>query len=157
METSVLLIGAVIIAICAVPIFILSRNSKKGKQVLNGQLQKLAADVNCKITESEVCSDFVLGVDAEKKYVFYYKKLENDAIAHTLNAKLFSNCKVATSYQSGAARFIDRVDLIFVPANATNKEIRFPFYNAHVNIQIGNELMTAEAWAKKIQQLIATK
>ncbi|MBP7497330.1 MAG: hypothetical protein KA792_06680, partial [Bacteroidales bacterium] len=67
------LVGAILIALCSLPFFLMSMHKRKRKNQKLKILTNLANQNNCKIDKFELCGNYAIGVDKTKKYVFFYK------------------------------------------------------------------------------------
>src|SRR5690606_22362027 len=69
MDTNSLIIGAVLIAICIIPLVLISRKGRqRTKQMKNG-LAEIALKNNCKINKMGTTSNIAIGIDGTKKCV----------------------------------------------------------------------------------------
>jgi len=159
MDTGSAIIGAVILAICIAPFVIIYYNRvRKEKKVLQS-LGEVAKQHNCSINQHEFCGDFVIGIDENRKWVFFHKQKEGEAITQHIDLSKIGSCKVGKRYltaKNGHAGtgILEQVDLNFISNNHNKGEMRFELYNDEVNIQLSGEMQCAEKWSGMINELI---
>lgn len=113
---------------------------------------------NSQISLHEICGDFAIGLDPTLKMVFFFKKIRDQESAQFLDLKKIEKCTVVNSSRSfNNQKLVDRLDLRFLPMTMENKPIDFLLYDAEVNMQMNGQLITAEQWSKRINELIKSK
>ena len=81
MDLGSVLIGIFVLVLCAVPFIIDYRNRSKKKNIFLQNLRTVAQQQNCSISQAEFCNDFVLGIDDNKNFIFFYKQNIEGSIA----------------------------------------------------------------------------
>jgi len=158
-----MIIFGVSIAVLGVFFFIFSYIKRKKRE--NEKLQQItsiANKSNCKITQHESCGDFIIGIDETNRYVFFSKKINDDAISQFINLAEIRNCKINNTIRTvtnsgSSAAVIDRLSLLFVPVSKDKPDIVLEFYNADENTQLSGELQLIEKWSKIINDCISAK
>jgi hypothetical protein len=153
------LIGVIIIAIIAIP-FVFDYRSRKNKtKALLQSIKNLASQHNGNITQYEICSDFVIGLDANSKFVFFLKQKKNEAVTQIIDLSEVKSCavdkKVRTlNNDNGNFSLTDKVELSFTPKNPEAGITKFELYDDKANMQISGEIQLANTWSKQINDLI---
>jgi hypothetical protein len=158
MDLASALIGLIAFASFIIPIAIINRGQKKRKENMVQSLQKIALEYNSQITQHEVCGDFAIGMDSTNKMVFFFKKTRDQETAQFLDLKTIEKCMVVNASRSfNNQKLVDRLDLRFLPMTKENKPIDFLLYDAEVNMQMNGQLLCADQWSKRINELIKSK
>lgn len=155
MDLSSTLIGGMLAAICVVPFVLISQGRKKREKKMLQLLIGLASQHDCNISEHEFCSDFVIGIDKTKHFIFFIKRTKNKETQQYIDLSGIQRCKVnniGSTFRNkdGSHREIDRLELSFTPKAKDQQEIGFEFYNVDVNMQLSGELQAVHKWAKKV-------
>lgn len=159
MDFTTLLIGLVVIAVCAVPVVLLSNTNKKQGIKLFKRMQKEVSKMHCQLTLHDVCGDFMLGMDEPIRKVFFLKELKYDMIFQVLDLNDMSQCKVilvdrSIGKKSSETRVTERIELQFTPKDKGKSVVSLLLYEANDNPVIGDELLIANKWAERIQYLL---
>lgn len=159
MDLGVTIVGAIMISIIIVPFIIVhfKRVNKENKRIQS--LKDYALLHNCQISHYEICGNYTIGIDENKKSIFFQNQVKENIDSQHLNLAYIRNCKVVIadrkiSSNSHSNRIIDKVDLIFVPINKDKEGITLNFYNAEVSMQLSGELQSVEKWANRISELL---
>lgn len=155
MDLGSAIIGAILIAICIVPLFLISQNRKGREKKSLQSLISIANQQNCTISNSEICGDFVIGIDENKKFVFYFKQLNDKIIERCINLAEIQKCAVKNTFRTVAGKkgnqnVIDKLELSFIPFDKNKNEIKLEFFNSNINSQLVGELQICEKWSKLI-------
>ena len=131
METNLgnTIIGILSVLICVGPFLgIYLVKVRKQNKILRS-LQESMLHLNVTIGEHEFCGDFLLGMDKNKKYILFYKKvLNSDPIVKIVDLSTIFSCKVL-------------------------KETKLELFNEERNTQLSGELQCAEKWEQLITEL----
>ncbi|WP_339709437.1 hypothetical protein [uncultured Kriegella sp.] len=156
MELASTIIGGILAAVCVVPFVLITQGRKKREKKMLQSLITLADQHDCKISEHEYCSDFVIGIDKTKQYLFFFKKTKTEETLQYVNLNGIERCKVnnighVVRSKDGNHREIDRLELSFTPKAKDRQEIEFQFYNVDVNMQLSGELQAVQKWSKIVE------
>ena len=162
MDLKTLILGAVLIALCILPIVLIKRSGKKARTNLQQSLNKLAKQNNSEISYFESFGDFIIGIDEIKKFVFFYKKANESTIEEVINLSDFKSCQVEKkkrALKSNNVNFleIERLVLIFIPNSNDKNMIELEFYNINSGKQLTNELNSLEKWSEKLNKILKNK
>ncbi len=153
------LVGLVSILIFVFPFVLIHRHRKNKEQKMLRLVQETARAQNCQVSTHAFCSDFVLGIDDSRNFVFFNKQKKEDAIAAFVDLSEIQSCYVAKKTRSainGKSSFsiIELVELSFVPKNRSKAEVRFELYDQDTNMQLSGELQFADLWAEQLNTRI---
>jgi len=153
------LIGAVSVILCVTPFVLVTRSVKKKEKAMLRSLNDFAEQDHCKIHEHEYVGDFIIGMDSNKKAVFFYKEEKGTTEKLSVNLKDVKNCKVSKIGKSvrkngKVEQTIERVELVFNTSPSASKGVVFELFNSQNNLQLNGELQTAEKWADMINALV---
>jgi hypothetical protein len=161
MDLGSAIIGAILIAIFVVPVILINKNSKKRDNKALQSLINIATEHNCIISKHEICSDFVIGIDEIKNFVFFFKQKNENAISQFVD---LSEIRISQALKSTRAvksknenvTIIEKVKLSFIPKNKAKTEIKFDLYDED-NVQPNGELQLVDKWSKLINDRLANK
>jgi hypothetical protein len=163
MDTGSVIVGAIIIAICIIPFVIMYyKRVIKENKMLQSLREVAQKQHNCKISQHEFCGDFVLGIDEDRDFVFFFKKKKEETISQCVDLADVRACQaiiktgtVKTNKESVV--ITERVELGFMPANKSKTETRFELYGEETNMQLSEELQFVEKWSKQINERLKNR
>ncbi|WP_446050743.1 hypothetical protein [Zobellia laminariae] len=153
------LIGAISAVICVTPFVLVTRSVKKKEKEMLRSLTDFADKDNCKINEHEYVGDFIIGMDTNKKVVFFYKEERNEIEKLSVDLKDVKSCKASKIGKSvrnngKVEQTIERIELVFSTKPTAGRDVVFELYNPQNNLQLNGELQTAEKWAKMVNDIV---
>ncbi len=162
MDLGIVIIGSILIAVSVVPFVIINYSSVKKENKKIELLTKIALQHNCKISQHELCGDFVIGLDENKKFLFFIKQKEKELTSQCVDLKEFQICHTeenTKTIQNKEEDFIktESVALCFKPINKDKSETKLILYDEEKNNMLSGELLLAEKISKKINALLKTK
>ncbi len=154
MNFGITIIGIIIIALIFIPFILISRSRVIKTKQIQRTLSDFALQHGCQVSQQELCSDFIIGIDEVKNYVFFIKRDDYSYHSNIVNLAEYQICKLINVSRSvgrdSSYKVIERLELCFVPKEKDGKEVRFEFYNAEKRSQINDELQCIEKWSKLI-------
>lgn len=163
LDLGTIIVGIICTAIC-VALFLLMGKSRKKKE--QQKLQSLIHTANIhegRITLHEFCGNFALAIDNNKGLVFFHKELNGKTVEETgVDLNHIQECKLNTIHASviknkETVKFIERLELCFIPMGKKDKEVKWELYSRRNNRQLSGELQTGEKWSKLINEQIHVK
>jgi hypothetical protein len=158
MDLISILIGFLILGVCTVPFVMMRKNQTNRHKRVIREVSEFAKTEGYNLTIHEVCADFILGADEQKKYLIFQKHELEPKVTQSLNLSDIKMCKVVNSYKNGAQgsnKKIDKIDLQFI-SNNNKPDTTWSIYKAEESLQLSGELQVAEKWAERINQIINT-
>ena len=153
MDIGITITGAILIAICILPFVLMGRNSRKQNKLLFQSLSNIAAKQNCKITVHECCEEYIIGLDEPQNFLFFYKRIKDKEISKQINLAEIQNCKIInTSRSNDNEKVIDKLELSLVSNTKKTPEVLLELYNSDDRMQLGDDFLLIERWAKKINE-----
>lgn len=161
MNTGSATIGAIITIICVLPFLFMYMSKTKKKKTALQTLQQLASKHDCKISQYDFLDHMVIGIDTDKKCLFFTKK-ENDK-----NTNQFIDLQtVSMCYPNKALRtiivsdkkknsVIERVELCFESKTNNVLPTTFELYNEKDDVQLRTEILLSDKWANLINAQLA--
>lgn len=161
MDLGSTIVGTIILVICIVPFVIMHYNSVKKENKMLQSLNEIAQQHNCNISQHEFCGDFVIGLDENKNFVFFFKQKKEKAISQFVDLSEIQTCKAVKSTRTikskdGDVRIPERVVLSYIPTNKGKAETRFELYDEE-NVQLIGELQLVDKWSKQINDCLKNK
>jgi ABC-type glycerol-3-phosphate transport system permease component len=162
MDWGTAIVGLISILICIVPFVIMYYNRVKKENKMLQSLNEIAQQHNCKIGQHEFCGDYVMGIDENRNFVFFFKQKKEEAISQFVDLSEIQNCQTVKKTRNvkkdiGSLGFIERVELSFTPTNKTKGEKRFELYDEEINMQLCGELQFVDKWTKQINDRLKNK
>jgi hypothetical protein len=149
MDLGIVLIGAIVIAIFAVPFIVMGRNRKKVEKQFLQSLISLADKNNYQIFIHEFCTDYSIGIDTKENVILFYRKTKDRVIEETIKLADFKKCQIVKT-KNNNQKSIDRLNLHFIPLASNQPETILEFYNIEDNLQIFGQYQSIERWSKII-------
>ncbi|WP_424000778.1 hypothetical protein [Maribacter sp. IgM3_T14_3] len=156
MELGIAAIGLASVVICAMPFVITNKSRKTKEKQMMTSLNDVASKNNCKITEHEIFGHYAIGVDAQKKFVFFISKsgeVLNQQYADLSKIKTSEIGNIGKSYVR-KEKITERLILTLFSKHVNEPDTVFEFYNADVNYQLIGEFQSIEKWNKEIKNLL---
>ncbi|MRT92254.1 hypothetical protein [Ancylomarina sp. 16SWW S1-10-2] len=151
--------GAILVAICVVPVVMMEHKRKKKERKTLQSLINIANQHNCKVSKHEICGDFVIGIDETKKHVFFSKQLADGVVNQSVNLADVKNCVVQNATRrivnkDSTTNVVDKLELNFIPFDKSKSDITMEFFNSEINTQLNGELQSFESWSKLIKSYL---
>jgi hypothetical protein len=153
MDTQSIIIGAVILALCILPLAAGHISKKKKDNKIINALREFASLHSCGISVYDIWLNSIIGADENRRAVFFIKAQEGrtETMQHLWLEDVLE-CRVQVR-RNGTA--IEKIDLVISRKDTT--EVRLEFYNVKTSIQLGDELQLAHKWETFIRQGILQK
>jgi hypothetical protein len=153
MDLPNLIIGFVVLLLCAAPFILMNRHSKNKKQKLIQSINQLAASSGSSITTFDVLNDAIIGIDQNKRELFFVKNLEELVVEEKIILKNYQPIQVKkkTANHKGNSfnnQFIKKIYLHLEPKSTAIKEVNLELYDEETQFQLNGELQLAEKWEK---------
>jgi hypothetical protein len=161
MESGMIVIAAVLVAVIVVPILLISINTKKQSKTLLNGLKTLCSQNNGVLSEHIEHNNFALGADENKKAIYFYKKTEDAIIAKTIHLKAVDHCEILKTTtrvkkEKGFEELTQKVTISFIPIKGESTEF-IDLYDDNDSLLVNGEVAIAEDWKRIVNQLIAAK
>jgi len=157
MDLGSAIIGAILFLGCIAPFVIMyyKRQNKENNKLQ--MLRDLAQQHNCALHHHEFCGDFVIGMDDEKKWVFFSKQGRDGHSMQWVDLANTQSCQVSKKHSGlksdiGKFGFTERVALDFLPLNGSKEASKFELYAKEINMQLSGELQLADRWSNRINE-----
>lgn len=149
-------IGTLLLLITTLPIFYLLYQSKKSARQFKQKIVELAAANKGQITQYEACGNFILGIDAPNKHLYFYQKTATNFVEFGINLGTYKSCEAVKKMTegNGAPSVLEAVALRLIPKSAPTKEVRLQLYHESTAINQVGEVRFAEQWATRINQIL---
>ncbi|MFY8188583.1 MAG: hypothetical protein ACOVLC_11565 [Flavobacterium sp.] len=158
MDSSITVIGLIIVLICAVPFVVMYFNNRKKENEMMQSLHAMASNNKSKITAHEFCGDFVLGIDETKKFVYFHKQNKDFSNSSFVNLSQTKECHITKKQDEDVSKSsiyaMQSVSLSFRKVNDVHHETHFELFNRQLNHQLSGELQFADQWSKRINNLL---
>ena len=156
MELGIAAIGIASVAICAMPFVVTSRSRKSKEKKMMASLNDVANKNNCTISEHEIFGHYAIGVDQEKKFVFFISKSGEDLNQQYVDLSTIKTCEIANIGKSYARKekITERLLLNLFPKNNNEPDTVFEFYDVEVNFQLSGEFQSIQKWNSVIKNLL---
>lgn len=152
MDTGTIIISAVFLAACILPIiyFKISRINKQQKMLKT--LQSIAMQSDATIHKYGFCLQIIVGLDTKNHCFFYFNSTPNCIISrNSVNLRDVRSVNVKKTYKSNSTS-IDKLDLVFTFKESQIKDLSFNFFESEQTLQIGTEISFLEEWILILKQ-----
>jgi hypothetical protein len=155
---AVSIITAIIVIGIFMLIFILpSMGVKKTQKEMHAKLQTLADKHQAKVSKSAILGDSIIGLDEEKKSVFFYRQVKDVAISNVIQLSEIRNCKMLNQSKSNKSKNenfnqFERLGLQFIAIDNNKPDIILEFYNIEDSSYLNFDLKVLEQWNTKLNQ-----
>lgn len=150
MNIEITIIGAILVALCALPFvyFGMSRKTKE-KKVLQA-LKDFASQHKSTITTYDVSGELEIGLDETSKTLFMSKHFEGQVTNKVLQLSDVTGCSVEKHYKNyGTQQVVERLGIRFITKKAN--DVYWELFNSNETYQMSGELQLAEAWVSRIK------
>lgn len=159
METGMIVISTLLIALCALPFVLISGSTKKREKQLIKNLETKVSNNNGILTDYAINYDFALGIDSAAKQIYYYKKSQETEYFKKVNLNEIKSCEVVKDkkrIKNGKSNYelIQRIALVFTSKQGHVVE-QFELYDYDNSSQLNGEIALADSWKQKISDLLA--
>ncbi|SFS33154.1 hypothetical protein [Lutibacter maritimus] len=152
MDSSTLIIGLVMVALCTLP-FILSGNSRtKNEQKIKNAFFELATKNNTTILQNDIWYKSAIGINTTSNELFFYRKIKDTETSEIIQLSDYQKCKIMKLNDS--SNHIELLQLVLTSSSSNKPEIVLEFYNAELNPQLNKEVQLIEKWSKLINDTI---
>lgn len=147
MDTGIAITGAVILALCIVPLVMAHNNIKKKDKKKAAGLYSLATDNAVKIDRYDLWSSGAIGTDTDIKWIFFACDAEGRENSLSINLMDVKECRIEVDGDIDRnPEAVQKVGLIFASGRQGTPEIYVPFYNAEYTVQLNDELQLVKKW-----------
>ena len=158
METGMIVITTILIVICTLPFILLNGSSKKKTKQLKKALEIGVSQNNGTLTDYVIINDFAIGLDSVAKQIYYYKKTPEAVCLQTVDLNKIKTCEVKKETKrlrnkKSNYETIQRIALEFTSIKNNGIE-EFEFYDYDDSSQPNGELVLADSWRKKVNDLL---
>ncbi len=153
MDLSSSIIGAILLAVCVLPLVLLGRKSGKKEKVLLRMLQAEAQQEGCIVNTYEFSGDCVIGLDETANQLFFAKKTDKEESSKSVKLNEIQNCRLITTGElakntDSSQRTMETLGLAFRSVKKETPEFTLEFFNTQDSIQLNGELQLAEKWVR---------
>lgn len=153
------LFGAIIVILLCLPIFLLNRNKRKNRRKNLKKLSDLAASNGGKIDKHELFNHFAIGIDKDKKCLYYCPIDENEGDNKIFDLTQFKNSRIVrrtstSRSDDGTEQMIDHLALGLIPLSKKSQEIQLEFYNSDQSMRLSGELQSLQEWSERINKML---
>ena len=152
MNIEITIIGAILVALCALP-FVYFGMSKKNKEKKAIQaLKDIASQHQSTITTFEINGEFIIGLDETTKTLFMGKHFEGQVTNKVLQLSDVIGCSVEKHYKNyGKQQVVERLGIRFITKKGNASDEYWELFNANETYQLSGELQLADAWVSRIK------
>jgi hypothetical protein len=160
MKTGMLIIGLILLLICALPVVLLYLNSIIKEKRFIKKLFNYAKQSNCIISEYDLWKNTVIGIDKVVNKLFFIRETIIDECEREINLSEIQNCRIANvnrtiNNKNGNYKVTDKLELVFIYREKNKPETKLEFYNSDKDSLILNgEIQLAEKWSGLVETMI---
>jgi hypothetical protein len=147
---------AVIIILCTIIFVLIKVNIRRNYRKQFDTLVAIAQNVQCELTEYDFLKDLLVGWDANKHFVFFHKKQNEEIIQKSINLNEMSSCEANRITRSiNGVIVIDNLELSFFPIDKSLPRQFLEIYNSDFDsLTLTGELQLLDKWEKQLKQVL---
>jgi len=160
MDSGTVIIAIIITMVGIIPLVLIGRSNKKKEKRYLQKINSLAEENNYRITQYNIGSNFVIGIDANSNMVFFCrtkKGLESTQIvslADITKSRVINTTRIEY-YNESKHNITDMLELAFDQKVRQNSAILFEFYNIYdEGSSLNGELQLIDYWCRMINDKI---
>jgi|GEM_PF-2019062 hypothetical protein len=162
MDTSVIIIGIIIVSLVLLPIWLISTIISLKEKRLRKAFKELCIAHKLTIKEPELIKRKIIGIDADAKtFVYLSQQTENQdqiivKLSEVSNCRVIRNTEKSNTLPHSQEETIQRVDLILTPSLTPQQEIFINFYNVKNDASYESYPMYDKAveWQRNINKFV---
>lgn len=159
MDTSVILMGLGMLAVCILPVILLSNHNKNNTQKLQKLLTKEAGKAGFKYTDYDVCPDLIIAFDDSRTSLLCLRKLKYDYDFQVVRLNEYVSCKIKETkrivqHNTVENQIIDNIQLVFHSNEKQKSDFVLVLYDSDTDAQISDEAQIAAKWLDKINAVL---
>ncbi|OFZ57727.1 MAG: hypothetical protein A3D92_08405 [Bacteroidetes bacterium RIFCSPHIGHO2_02_FULL_44_7] len=158
MELGTIIAGAVLIALCAIPLTYMYLNVKRREKKMLNLINTMAEKDGCHITISNVSGDFVIGMDETANVLYVVSRMKDHERRNQVNLNEVKACQLnrvdrVVKNQEGQTTMIEKLELLLTTKDATTEAVEF--YHMDLSSQLYDELTLIQKWYQIVCSRIA--
>ena len=158
MDTTIMIMGVVILAIIAIPLYFVLRGHKIDKKQIQALFEQYSQGNRYQFQLIATNNRKVLGVDPNKKGLLFIDFNLHEPFVTFQDLNQSERCEVAISNAAGRSNLLEKVEWIFISKKAKAATDSVVFHDADrdykVPVYAQEELLLAEQWKQKIQRFL---
>lgn len=159
METSFIIVSAILVALISVPFFLINSLGKSGTRKLKSIYKKLALQHNMNTTVKEGWGDSFIGIDGAQKKMIFLKLHGSELEEEFVNLFLAKGCEVKETKEvirtnHSRETILVRVDLV-ISFGSGRDPLVLNFYDRDHGFVEDYEHDRAERWKKIITEAVS--
>lgn len=162
MESNTLIAGLIALAICILPIVLVSRNRKIKEKQLIQALQAIALQNHGQVDEYDTWGRIAIGFDKKANAIIFYKDTKDEVISHYVLLAEVQECQVIDTHEvfqqkESTYKVTYKLDLVLTLDDPSKPPITLEFYNKdHDSSTPSGEIEMVEKWFKLVQKSVET-
>ncbi len=142
MDREIIIVTIVLMTICILPFYLMSRKNIRKKKHALEKLQGFAAKNACNITHKDLWSGSAIAIDPSNKLLLYSTNGADSDAYRIFGLVGLRDCAVIKSENAGGA--IKKLGLLLSFSNSPDLDIEF--YNENRQMALNHELELANKW-----------
>lgn len=161
MELGTSLIGLLFLLICIGIFFMMSLNSKKKEKQLLTPLHKLAAQYNCSITQHNIWSNAVLGIDETANMIFAVSSIAGTPGTLSISLSELKECRIIRTHRKVIIKdenvpILAKIEIAFTKHDRSKPVIILELYNENTSGSgFHGEMPLIENWCASVNKSCA--
>ncbi|MBK9177038.1 MAG: hypothetical protein IPM46_12055 [Flavobacteriales bacterium] len=161
MDNATLTIGIICLALFALPFVLDYRSRRKKAARLQSAMRDAAQQQRSTIGQVDTCNGIALGMDEDKKTLFFYNEREENPAVQHVNLAEVRSCEALrdgrTAKADDAEGMPASVELCLVPKENSRDEKRLVLYRSGYGTTLDGEVQFADNWARLINGWLKSK
>lgn len=154
MDSSTIIIGLIMVAVCSLPFILSGRNRTKSEGEIKNSIFELAQKNNTSILQNDFWFKTAIGINTNSNELFFYRKIKDVETSEIIKLNEYQKCRVIKLNDN--SNHIELLQIVLVPNSSNKAETVLEIYNAEFSPQLNNEVKIIEKWSKLINDSINT-
>lgn len=158
MNTITILVSAIAILACVVPLIFIIKNKGKKEKEFKSVIFGMAAKSNANIDLYDRWNNTIIGMDNSSRKLFFFRRAGGNEVQHAVDLNDIETCSVVNTQhhvKKDNYNVTQRLELALVTKDK-GKKILLEFYSAdHDSLTIVDELQLAEKWSRNVNAVVS--
>lgn len=160
MDTGTAIIAVIITMVGIIPLVLIGRSNKKREKKYFQIITNLAEENNYRITQYNIGSNFVIGIDTNANILFFCRTKKGIETTQIVSLTNVTGSRVINTtrmeyYNESKQSITDKLELAFDQKDSKNSVILFEFYNIYdEGSSLNGELQLIDYWCRMINDKI---
>jgi hypothetical protein len=149
MDSVTIIMSLVMLGLVILPFAFTGRKYRKQKKQLVKALKGMAEKNQAKLSNYEICCNIGIGMDAESRFLFFARMIEDGIAVQSAALGEMTRCKMNSPGRitEEGEKVTELIQLVFHPVSTSQPSVEMVVYNIDVDsLTLKGELQVAMKW-----------